>query len=204
MKSSRGLPRAQSRGFTSLILIIVIGLIILGVAKYFTTKQPPAQQQIGNEIASTTQVTEKIENESPAVPVVRYPTTESKQTSTFSIVSPNGGESLKVGRSFTIRWNSDGSTMGGNGNNVVTVSLTPQNLGYKDERQFGIANVKASDLSYIWTPPASLSGDSYRIRATLSDGICVPIGPLPYLGATCMAMANTFATDESDLWFAIQ
>ncbi len=125
-------------------------------------------------------------------------------TSTFSIVSPNGGESLKVGRSFIIRWNSDGSTMGGNGNNVVTVSLTPQNLGYKDERQFGIANVKASDLSYTWTPPASLSGDSYRVEATLSDGICVPIGPLPYLGATCMAMANTFATDESDSWFAIQ
>ena len=66
-----------------------------------------------------------------------------------------------------------------------------------------IANVRASDLSYAWVPPVSLAGDSYRVRASLSDGTCVPIGPYPQSGIMCLAMAQQLATDDSDGWFNI-
>ncbi|MDP3646282.1 MAG: PKD domain-containing protein [bacterium] len=130
-------------------------------------------------------------------------TVSGQASGAFRVVSLNGGEMLMVGQPVAIRWNTDGSALGGHGQNVVTLSLVPQNPGYKDERQLQIANVRASDLSFTWTPLGSLAGDSYRIRAMLSDGMCLPISLLPYGGPVCMAVAQTLSTDESDGWFSI-
>jgi peptidoglycan hydrolase-like protein with peptidoglycan-binding domain len=130
-------------------------------------------------------------------------TVTGNSSQSFRVVSPNGGETVRAGTSVVIRWNTDGASIGGFGKNVVTLSLIPSNPGYKEVRQLQIANVLASDLSYAWTPAMTLAGDSYRIKAALSDGTCVPIGPLPFDGITCMAVAQTLATDESD-WFSIE
>ncbi len=129
----------------------------------------------------------------------------------FRVESPNGGEALTVGQPFTIRWNIDGATLGGYGNNVVRLSLIPQTVPCtvpycKEERPLEVGNFKASTLSYSWTPPASLADAAYKLKAELSDGTCVPLGAYPFPSgiATCLAMALSLAKDESDDWFKIK
>ena len=123
----------------------------------------------------------------------------------FRIISPNGGETITIGQSFAIRWNTDGASLGGYGSNLVKLSLIPQNVGYKDERPLVIGNFRAGDLSYTWSPSSALAGDSYRIKAVLSNGTCEPVGPYPFTNiGVCLAMSQTLATDESDGWFRIR
>ena len=123
----------------------------------------------------------------------------------FRVITPNGGESLTVGQPVVIRWNTAGVSLGGDGvKNIVKLSLIPQSSTYKDTRVFTIGNFHASDLSYTWTPPASLAGDSYRLRAVLNNGICESFGSYPFdQVGVCMAISTDLATDESDGWFTI-
>lgn len=148
----------------------------------------------------------QLKNGSQVVDSVTISVTEQASVpQAFRVMSPNGGETLAAGQSYTIRWNTDGSNLGGYGSNLVKLSLIPQNAGYKDERQLVIGNFRAGDLSYTWSPNSALAGDSYQLRAVLTNGTCEPVGPYPFANiATCMAVAQTLATDESNGWFSIQ
>lgn len=124
--------------------------------------------------------------------------------SAFRVVSPNGGETLNFGQLFTIKWNTDGSQLGGTGSNVVKLSLIPEAQTQRDLRPLTIGNFRASDGTYTWTPAAALAGGTYKLRAQLTDGVCTPIGPYPFRdGANCLAVARLLASDDSDGWFSI-
>lgn len=93
--------------------------------------------------------------------IVVQPATSPTQPS-ITIISPNGGETLSQGQTYTIKWNSTGV-------NNVNINLTPNNGG----TQYIIAPVavSASAGNYSWTVPSYIqSGTTYKIIIGSDDG----------------------------------
>ena len=77
-------------------------------------------------------------------------------TGTLKITSPNGGQKLKIGKKYTIKWSK------GNGGSYVKIELLKSGKGYK-----AIHKKTKNDGRYRWKIPASVAaGSQYKIKIT--------------------------------------
>ncbi len=106
---------------------------------------------------------------------------EGYDTTSLRIVTPNGGETLTPGQTYTIRWASTNTALSGQ---QVSINLRQ---GMKTEPVATIATNIANQGSFDWTVPASVvAGTDYRIALFTRD---------PNNGR--------FVYDRSDAYFAI-
>ena len=92
----------------------------------------------------------------------------------ITVISPNGGETLKIGEQHLIKWDTTGDI------DQVTIALNKNGVYIKNL----IWNIK-NNSSISWTPDLSLEpGDDYKIRITDPD-------------------SSSYDYDESDNYFSI-
>jgi len=93
--------------------------------------------------------------------VINYKKTQQEKIKTsYSLVSPNGGEQIKIGSSYEIKW--DPSLLGNSNNVEISLSddslkCSPKELGCWNAH--GIAIVKNTG-SYVWDTSKYLFGDA--------------------------------------------
>ncbi len=117
-----------------------------------------------------------------------------------TIISPNGGEQLKIGETYTVRWRASGIP------SDARVQFTVETGRGRLSLSAGVLSDLNGEHSFQWTVPADyamgdvvyrypvLPGSDYRIRAS----IITPKNACPFLCRSDEPLARTLASDQSD------
>ncbi|MEK7142526.1 MAG: Ser-Thr-rich GPI-anchored membrane family protein [Patescibacteria group bacterium] len=82
-------------------------------------------------------------------------------TSTITVVSPNGGETLQGGKSYTIKWKTKGISK----KEKVSILLEVAD----DDRGISIATSTTNSGVYKWKVPGNVSGSNFKVAVTLKS-----------------------------------
>ena len=88
-----------------------------------------------------------------------------KKDGLTNIIFPNGGETLGIGKSYYIKWNSTGNA----GKVYISLMENYNNMLIKNKTLF--SNIE-NDGSVLWTPDSTIKiGNRYKIRITNQDSV---------------------------------
>ena len=84
--------------------------------------------------------------------------------STITVISPNGGEILEAGQSYTIKWTSKNIQKDG----VLNIAVVEKETGVNN---YIASNIKVKKNKYAWKIPHSIASGEYKIRVfcTIKD-----------------------------------
>lgn len=101
-------------------------------------------------------------------------TIASTQTPSITVLSPNGGESWQIGKTYTISWtNTTGKEVG--------LDLLKGGVSVGLKGNFPRGNYSASQSSYSWTIDSStVPGDDYKIVVQTYDGTILDSSDAPF------------------------
>lgn len=123
------------------------------------------------------------------------------------VVSPNGGEILEIGKTYTIKWTGPAVISEGYSLSIILTRIPTATLGsYVGDVNLITSNLTIRNKQYSWQVNTLSGGDiagipieagNYKIKLTLYDGVpCSFCPPAP-------TPVNIVAQDESDATFQI-
>lgn len=207
------------RGFIVPVIIIIIAALIVGGVYTYSRSHSEIAPSINNITAttsiSTIPTTTSIEKASQEKVTVKTPPTKStvavssSEPLSIKIVSPNGGENIKIGSVIQVKWNSN-------------KTLSPKEIFVINTRGAkAVFNASATNTSYSYPltiHSTGVTGDilydvkpgPYRLQVSLYDGIA----PRDNNGKTCAEEPHIFCNDtdtygkllvedESDSYFTL-
>lgn len=135
----------KNKGFIGigLIIAIILGIAVVGGGAYYLGKSG-SQQEVK---VVENQILKENQNQSDSIPSI-------------AVLSPNGGESYKVGDTMNIKWT------GCNSDQNMSIYLTSPELKSPVTELSIVRNIKCSNNSYGYKIPSSVYG--YGISTTLN------------------------------------
>ena len=177
------------------IVLIILGILVLGGGSYYAVKkfQKPVVQ-ICTQEAKQCLDGSYVSRTGPNCEFAACPTETPTAAPSITVLSPNGGETLKIGETYSIKW----SAVGSNSNDIY-ISLVENMGGVTAPCNFSIvklANGGSNTGSYSWKilPEYSsdmcgstkIAGKQFKIMVSFRD-----------------ASGRIVLSDESDNYFNI-
>jgi peptidoglycan hydrolase-like protein with peptidoglycan-binding domain len=132
-------------------------------------------------------------------------------TNRIQVLYPNGGETLKAGGTYTVKWSANTASAGLYERNTVRISLLQQVMCFaapcNDPETIIADNLSPSQGGWTWTIPADMVG-TYKVKVSLLSGYnCPP--PVCELDQPCImhpcdpVVGLVVASDTSDNYFRV-
>ena len=129
------------KGLVVPILLVIIGLLVLGGGLYIYLQNKNFNSKEQNTTGTTDQ--------------------NLFDKKTVKVDSPNGGENLKIGGTYAIKWTSNPVSM-------ISPSVDLNLIDDLGHSVFQIAPSVSLSGTYNWTIPSNVKSGSYKISAYLS------------------------------------
>jgi hypothetical protein len=150
------------KGSTHVWLVVIIVVLLVSVGYFAFVKKPAtSNQQTISMPEAQNQVPASIikpqVNQTTNVPI----TSQSVVSPSVNIISPNGGENLKVGSTYSIKWTSNPAR-------ITSPSVGLYLYDTQGHNALQIAPSVSLTGTYDWNIPSTVKYGSYKISAYLS------------------------------------